>query len=69
MFRKRTCPTQVVTPLLYTKTSATITSASTEHKENIGSGEKPHIIEVEPISSSKNTDEIPPNEETERKLN
>ena len=68
MFRKRTCPTPVVAPIKFTKASATITSASSEYKEDIGSGEKLHINKVETASSSKMTDELPPKEEPQRKL-
>ena len=68
MFRKRTCPTPVVAPIKFTKASATITSASSEYKEDIGSGEKLHINEVEPASSSKMPDEIPSKEEPRQKL-
>ena len=68
MFRKKTCPTPVVAPIKSTKTSATITSAGSEYKEDIGSGEKLHINKVETASSSKMTDELPPKEEPHRKL-
>ena len=68
MFRKRTCPTPVVAPIKFTKASATITSASLEYKEDIGSGEKLHINKVETASYSKMTDELPTKEEPQRKL-
>ena len=68
MLRKRTCPTPVVAPIKSTKASATITSASSEYKEDIGSDDKLHINEVEPASSSEMTDEIPSKEEPQQKL-
>ena len=68
MLRKRTCPSPVVAPIKSTKASATITSASSEYKEDIGSDDKLHINEVEPASSSKMTDEIPPKEKPQQKL-
>ena len=50
------------------KRNATITSASSEYKEDIGSGEKLHINKVEPASSSKMPEEIPSKEEPQQKL-